>query len=118
MNRFQNYVIPNFKNVRLKDLSALKIQKVLNQILEQGHKRTAEAVYYTLKTVLDYAVNIDLIAKNPLVAVKIPLHERNTGKALPMEIEKSLFQRLQDRITSLILLLCNIPDADLANFQV
>lgn len=88
INRFNNHVIPNFKGIKLKDIRAPFIQRVLNNILDAGQKRTAESVYYILKTVLDYAVNNDYIKKNPLCAVKIPLHERVTGVALSLDAER------------------------------
>ncbi len=87
-NRFENYILPNFKNLKIKEITAPFIQKLLNEVLDAGHQRTAEALFYTLKTILDYAVNTDVINKNPITAVKIPLHIRKTGKALPIEKEK------------------------------
>ncbi len=87
-NRFENYILPNFKNLKIKEITAPFIQKFLNEVLDAGHQRTAEALFYTLKTILDYAVNTDVINKNPITAVKIPLHIRKTGKALPIEKEK------------------------------
>ena len=87
-NRFNNYIIPAFKGKRLRDVKAPFLQKFLNDVLDAGYQRTAEALYYILKTVLDYAVNNDYILKNPICAVKIPLHVRENGKALPLALEK------------------------------
>lgn len=87
-NRFKNYVVPAFKHLRLRNVKAPFIQRFLNEVLDKGQKRTAEALFYILKTILDYAVNTELITRNPMCAVKIPLHERVNGSALPEDVEK------------------------------
>ncbi len=87
-NRFSNYVLPAFKRLKIKDVRAPFIQKFLNDVLDAGHQRTAEALFYILKTILDYAVNTDVILKNPICAVQIPMHVREIGKALTLELEK------------------------------
>ncbi len=93
-NRFENYIIPAFKNLKLRDVNAMFLQKFLNGVLDDGKKRTAEALYYILKSILDYAVNTDHLNKNPLMAVKIPLHERENGKALPLDVEKTFVNNI------------------------
>lgn len=93
-NRYQNYIVPKFRHLKLKEVKAPFIQRFLNDVLDDGHKRTAEALYYILKTILDYGVNNDLIAKNPIAAVKIPLHERETGQALPLSLERDFVKKI------------------------
>ena len=93
-NRFENYILPAFKKMRLKEVKAPFIQRFLNGILDTGHNRTAEALYYILKSILDYAVNNDCIIKNPMAAVQIPLHQRTVGKALRLSDEKAFMQRV------------------------
>lgn len=93
-NRYTNYIIPAFKSYSLNQIKAFHIQQFLNDILSKGHKRTAEALFYILKSIFDYAVNTDLIDKNPIKAVKIPMHERTTGKALPIDVEKSFVKSI------------------------
>lgn len=87
-NRFENYILPAFKHVKLKDVRAPFVQKFLNDILDQGYQRTAEALYYILRSILNYAVNTDAIAKTPMNAVQIPLHQRKNGTALSLDVEK------------------------------
>lgn len=93
-NRYQNYIVPKFRHLKLKEVKAPFIQRFLNDVLDDGHKRTAEALYYILKTILDYGVNNDLITKNPIAAVKIPLHERETGQALPLSKEREFVKKI------------------------
>lgn len=87
-NRFKNYILPTFENVKIKDVTTHTLQKFLNGVIDKGNQRTAEALFYLLKTILDYAVQTDVLQKNPLSAVKIPLHKRTIGKALPLNVEK------------------------------
>lgn len=89
MNRFNNYVVPFFLGKKVQAITAPLLQTFLNTIIDKGYKRTAEDCYYTLKVVLDYAVDNDIIKKNPIKAVKIPLHERVNGTALTLEEEKN-----------------------------
>lgn len=93
-NRFENYILPAFTGKRLKEIRAPFIQHVLNNVLDDGHKRTAEAVFYLLKQIFDYAVNTDVIVKSPMKAVSIPLHERENGKALSLETEKEFVKKI------------------------
>ena len=93
-NRYKNYIVPAFKNVKLKDVRGPFLQKFLNGVLDAGLKRTAEALFYILKSILDYAVNNDYLQKNPILAVKIPLHERENGTALPLNVEKEFVAKI------------------------
>ena len=93
-NRYSNYIVPAFKNYALNQIKALHLQQFLNNIITKGHKRTAEALFYILKSIFEYAVNTDLILKNPLKAVKIPMHQRTIGKALPLDVEKNFVKAI------------------------
>ena len=93
-NRFCNYVVPAFKHLQLKSVKAPFIQRFLNGIIDKGNKRTAEGIFYTLKSILDYAVNNELITRNPLCAVQIPLHERVNGLALALDVEKEFVKKI------------------------
>ncbi len=93
-NRLQKHILPVFKNKRLTDITAPFLQKILNDVIAKGNYRTAEGMYYLLKSILDYAENTDMIRKNPLKLVKIPLHVRQNGVALPQEKEKALLSAI------------------------
>ncbi len=93
-NRLENHILPLFKNMKLKDVNAPFLQKILNDVIAKGNYRTAEGMYYLLKSILDYAENTELIRKNPLKLVKIPLHVRQNGVALPQIKEKELIKAI------------------------
>ncbi len=93
-NRLKNHILPIFANKKLKDITAPFLQKVLNDVIAKGNYRTAEGMYYLLKSILDYAENTDLIRKNPLKIVKIPLHVRKNGEALSPAKEKEFLNAI------------------------
>ena len=87
-NRFSNHILPYFNGYALKEISAPLIQRFLNVYVDKKLFRTAEALYFILKQIFDYASNNDVINKSPMRAVKIPSHVREVGKALTLEVEK------------------------------
>lgn len=120
-NRFSNYVLPAFKQLKVKDVRAPFIQKFLNNVLDAGHQRTAEALFYILKTILDYAVNTDVILKNPILAVKIPKHIREIGKALPLDVEKNFVSAIKGNkyeLTFAVLLLTGCRPCELESLTI
>ena len=92
-NRFKNHIVPNF-NFKIREIKAPYIQRFLNGYIEQDQKRTAEALFYLLKSIFDYAVATDVIIKSPMLAVKIPMHERKNGQALPLDVEKNFVKAI------------------------
>ena len=95
LNRFKNHIAPFF-NVEIKSINASMIQSHLNKYLQNDQKRTAEGIYYLFKSIFDYAVNIDVIVKSPMLAVKIPLHERQNGIALSLEDERTFLAKIKN----------------------
>ena len=91
-NRFKNYILPPFGRFYLQDIKAPQIQRVLNDIIAKGYFRTAEDCYYILRTIFQYAVDNDVLDKSPMRAVKIPMHKREIGKALPKDVEKKFLR--------------------------
>ena len=120
-NRYKNHIEPAFRHYKLKDLKAPMIQRFLNNFLDKEQKRTAEALFYILKSILDYAVNIDLLTKNPMRAVQIPMHERETGKALPLDVEKAFVQKIAGttyELTFVVLLYAGCRPCELPSIQL
>ncbi len=120
-NRFSNYILPAFKRLKVKDVRAPFIQKFLNDVLDAGHQRTAEALFYILKTILDYAVNTDVIPKNPILAVKIPMHNREVGKVLPLDIERHFVNAIKGNkyeLTFAVLLFTGCRPCELESLSI
>ena len=93
-NRFKNHIMPAFKNVRLKHVNGPFIQKFLNDYVDKGQGRTAEALYYILRMVFNYAIDNDVIQKSPMRAVAIPMSERTVGQALTYDDEKAFVKNI------------------------
>ena len=87
-NRYTVHVVPEFGNKLISEIKAPALQAFLNGIMAKGMARTAEGCYYILKNILQYACDNDIISKNPMNVVKIPLHRRETGTALSLEQER------------------------------
>lgn len=94
-NRYQVHILPAFKDKYLFEIKAPILQAFLNGIIDRGLKRTAEGCYYILKNILQYACDNDIIAKNPMNVVKIPLHRRTTGSALTLEKERKFVKDIR-----------------------
>lgn len=95
LNRMYNHVFPACKNKKVTEITAPFIQNVLNAIIANGNKRTAEAIYYQFKMTLDYAEHLDIIKKNPIFFVTIPLHERENRIALSPADEKIFLEKIK-----------------------
>ncbi len=116
LNRFEKHIKPTFGNVAISEIKAPALQKFLNGILDNGLKRTAEDCYYLFKTIFQYAVDNDVIAKSPLAAVKIPLHQRENGKALSLDVERKFLSDIAGnkyRLSFLLLLYTGVRPCEL-----
>lgn len=121
-NRFKNHILPPFGRLYLQDIKAPQIQRVLNGIIEKGYFRTAEDCYYILRTIFQYAVDNDVLDKSPMRAVKIPMHKREIGKALPKDVEKKFLSDMSEskyKYSFLILLYagCRPCELETLNFE-
>ncbi|MGM0841374.1 MAG: tyrosine-type recombinase/integrase [Bacillota bacterium] len=73
----ENKVIPEFGKIPLSDLSVLRIQSYINSLSNQGYSRSSvKKVYEICKNSLDYAVDYELISKNPASKVKLPRQQK------------------------------------------
>lgn len=87
--RFNIY--PRFGSLKVKQITPLQCQELLNNILHEGKGRTAEAVKFLLNEIFRSAVGERLITSNPMEFVKIPKHQRENGTALTkQEVRKFL----------------------------
>lgn len=100
--RMTAYIFPVLGELKIKSISPLKCQALLNGILAEGKGRTAEDVKFILGEIFRAAVGEKLIADNPMQFVKIPKHQRQNGSALSRQeitefieaCKKSPYQRL------------------------
>lgn len=83
--RFQLHVLPKLGNIPIKNITPMKCQELLNDVLAAGKGRTAEGLKILLKEILRAAMGERLIKQNPMEFVKIPKHQKKHGTALSRE---------------------------------
>lgn len=76
------YIIPNFKDTRLKDLKQFQVQKALNNIRSAS---VPQNFLTTLNKILDSAVENDFIVKNVAKYLKVKRYEVQAKKPLTSE---------------------------------
>jgi integrase len=76
---FTTYILPEWGDVRLKDLRTMELQKFFNSFHPRLSPKTIRLMHGSLRTALSQAVVWELIAKNPAIGVKLP--RRKTRKA-------------------------------------
>lgn len=86
-------IFPRFGNYIVREIRPLHIQQLLNDLLEKGTPRTAEATYILLKPLFEFAVAEDLISKSPMTLIRKPIFETNHATALTVKEEKEFVER-------------------------
>ncbi len=77
-------------DIKLSDIRASHITKVLNEMQEKGYSQSLIGnVYHTLRNVFSYAVKMDMISKNPCDQVMtIPKSTKETRKGVALTREQ------------------------------
>ncbi|MDM8365925.1 tyrosine-type recombinase/integrase [Bacillus thuringiensis] len=66
------HILPVFGELKLKDLTRIKYQKFINNLLEKYSKKTVETINVTMHHALDTAVNeLGILEKNPTTKIKV-----------------------------------------------
>lgn len=90
LDRYNRYLKPKFKGRKIKSILPIECQRIIDEIVEQNHSRTAEDVHSVLSGIFDYAIKNYIIDKNPISAIVRKTHERKHGNALTKEEERKL----------------------------
>ena len=118
-NIFKLHILSKYKTLPLNKINAMLLQKHLTELHERI-PRVAESVKTLLNNIFDYALNNGLIDRNPVKAVYIPKHIRETGKALTMEEEKEFVRKIKGSRFETIylkLLYCGCRPCELSGIQ-
>lgn len=75
----KNYIKPMFGDIRLVNLDSHDIQKKINTI---SFERQKEHVYSLFKSMLEKAVSLGYIGKNPLNTIELKKHDKRSSDAL------------------------------------
>jgi integrase len=92
---FNNDIKPFFNNAKIKNITPLQCQKLIDGIIKQGKKRKAEDIKSILNQIFDYARKLGILTVNPVELIVYHKHERKHGKAFTKEEEKELLERLK-----------------------
>ncbi|PEA09510.1 site-specific integrase [Bacillus cereus] len=66
------YILPEFGNIKLKDLTRVRYQKFINDLLKKLSKQTVMLINSTMHNALEIAVNeLEILAKNPTNKISI-----------------------------------------------
>ena len=79
-----------FGSMPLRDITPGLCQKLIDKIMDAGHPKSAEEVYSLLNVIFKSAIAHNVMKFNPLSIVIRERHEREHGKALTKDEEKTL----------------------------
>ena len=99
-SRIDNHIIPLIGHVPLRAINAATLRIWVSQLLDHVSESTAEVIWIHLKTILNAAVEDDLIRKNPCSSkrtVKAPKAPERKAKAWTQATTSSVREGLQDR---------------------
>lgn len=85
------HIIPNLGDIRLGALKQNHVQKLLNDIIQDGHMRTAELVRLTLQQMIHQALIEEYIYKDITVGLSLPQKQQPKKRSLT-DTEKKLIQ--------------------------
>lgn len=91
-NSYKNYIEKSLGKRKLKDVRAEQIQKIYNDMYQQGYKRaTIEGVSIVLGGMFKQALKNELIVKNPVVLATLPKDTSKTERRVLNKEEQQIF---------------------------
>lgn len=90
----EKHIKPNIGDIRLSALKKHHIQGLLNNIVQNGHLRTAEQVRLTIKQIINQALIEEYIYKDITIGLSLPKHEKPVKRALSAA-EKDIIKRAE-----------------------
>lgn len=105
-NNIYNQIIPKLGQERLSNLNPLMLQDFLNGV-ERPRQRQHLAIL--LKHALRQAVELELIAKNPMIGVIVPSYEKKETPVFSREQQERFFCVAKDyyKYYDIFMILCN-----------
>lgn len=103
--RYKKHILPPFGKLKLREIMPIDCIKFCNGLLQKDLGRTAESCYGVMNRILQFAVESDLIAKNPMSSVKPIKSERKNGVPLSKEEENHLLQTMHGQVHEAVIAL-------------
>lgn len=89
--RYERYLKSTFAETPLRKITPTDCKKLLDSVLQQGKGKTADELRSLLNGIFNSAIAHGIINRNPLSVIFYLPHEREEGKALTQEEERTLF---------------------------
>lgn len=90
LKRYNQYILPEFGSMQIKQITSAQCQKMLDKINAAGKGKTYEEIYSLLNVIFKMAIKHDIITRNPLDIIFKEKHIRTHGKALTKNEEQKL----------------------------
>jgi integrase len=102
------YIRPDLENIKLCELSPVKIQSTYNKLTERVSARTVRYAHAVLRSALNQAVKWQLLPKNPALLVDLPRQKKAEVSVLTPEQAKVFLEAAKEsRWYSLFSLMLN-----------
>lgn len=70
-SKIKNWIIPIMGHYKVQDIKPVHAQMFSSKLLEQMNENTAHKIYSISKLIMNHAVNLELINKNPLSSISM-----------------------------------------------
>lgn len=100
--RFKNHIEPKIGGMKLDEITTITIQKMLNDMLEQGLSLDyVKKTKFLLGQFFEYAADNKFVLTNPVHKVRVKsqehkVYKKNEYKAIPVEIRKQFIESLNE----------------------
>jgi len=94
-----NHIIPTIGKLKLQDIKPYNLQKYFDLKSDDLSPRTLTNHKRVLSSALLYALDMDLIEKNPLPKVKLPRQKKEETRILSVDECNLLLQKVQNNLT-------------------
>lgn len=92
-----NWIVPYLGRKKLNKLKKLDVQEWVNFIVDQGKSpKTVRNYFSVLRSMMDFAIDMDLITTNPCVNVRMPSKARKESRSYDRDQLASMLRALDE----------------------
>lgn len=92
-NYYEWYIKPQIGKLKVKDIKNVHIQKIINTMRDNGlSQNTMKKAYSIIYDIMNYALNNDMILKNPCTGITIPKKQSKSRRVMSAA-EQDIFER-------------------------
>ncbi len=94
--RLNNYLIPHFGEISLKNISLVKCQEIIDAVVEKEFYKTASELMSLMNRIFDFAIENHLLQYSPSSAVFFEGYEKQSSIVLTRAEERILLEGVDD----------------------